>query len=415
MPACLLLVFLLVFLSACGNEPYVIPTPIVAPVPTPVADVHYPAAYLITDRFAPCSPKSSNVSSVSIPTALSSPRPAAVATHPLNKIVFVANTYWNPGIFLKQQDLYVVNPDGSNLARLPETRRFYNNISWSPDAARFAFFSSQSQEKPFVATIMDIDGANVREFTRDGISWSPDGRHLLSSSEDGLAIVNLSGEIVFALSDKALGALPRGAAWSPRGDKIMFTDSSADAHANFTCTANLDGLERTRISGGATTERYWSPDGKMIAYKTMWNPFLNGSPPPGMPYQAVYLTSPDGSNRQRIIPTGDPSVDVSDPAWAPDGQRIAVVVKVGGSESIYVVDITGKRASTRIRYPKEVPVLPDNFGSILSLSWSPDGKRIAFVQVGEKTDSLYVTNVNGTGMKLLTDKFNIHEAAWSPR
>jgi Tol biopolymer transport system component len=71
--------------------------------------------------------------------------------------------------------------------------------------------------------------------------------------------------------------------------------------------------------------------------------------------KGVYLISPDGSGA-RLIPGTD---DVSEPAWSPDGDRIAF--SSGGE--IY---------TARADWSERRLVFTSGFGP----SWSPDGKRL---------------------------------------
>ena len=78
-----------------------------------------------------------------------------------------------------------------------------------------------------------------------------------------------------------------------------------------------------------------------------------------------------------------------DPAWSPDGERLAVS---RGRNGIFVVPLQGGR-------PKRLPIrVPDEPG-VDELAWSPDGLQIAFVTV----DALYVADVRGVGARRIAD------------
>ena len=73
-----------------------------------------------------------------------------------------------------------------------------------------------------------------------------------------------------------------------------------------------------------------------------------------------------------------------DPAWSPDGRRIAFAARLDDPErlAIYVVGATGgdpKRVVAAGEFP----------------SWSPDGRRIAYVD--PDSGAVFVINVDGTG------------------
>ena len=73
----------------------------------------------------------------------------------------------------------------------------------------------------------------------------------------------------------------------------------------------------------------------------------------------------DGSERIRL--TTDPDADF-DPAWSPDGRRIAFRTHRDGNEEVYVMNADGSEQRNASRSP----------GGDYSPAWSPDGKWIAF-------------------------------------
>ena len=73
----------------------------------------------------------------------------------------------------------------------------------------------------------------------------------------------------------------------------------------------------------------------------------------------------DGSGQTRLT---DNQAGASDPSWSPDGRRIAFVSYRDGNREIYVMNADGS-GQTR---------LTDNPAWDISPSWSSDGTRIAF-------------------------------------
>jgi TolB protein len=115
------------------------------------------------------------------------------------------------------------------------------------------------------------------------------------------------------------------------------------------------------------------------------------SQPPGGGYcGSVHVMNTDGSGRHRLTPGGaDACAQESDPAWSPDGQKIAI----GG---IYVMnaDGSGQQRLARGNAP----------------AWSPDGKKIAFLRSGENSE-VYVMNADGGRQQRLARG---NAPAWSP-
>ncbi len=104
--------------------------------------------------------------------------------------------------------VYVMNTDGTNVKRLTIAGEFNSCPKWSPDGKKIAFAGSDKGH--FDLFVMDADGENMirltsaKKTTNDKMSdnedpsFSPDGRHILfSSNRDGhhqLYIVDIDGE-----------------------------------------------------------------------------------------------------------------------------------------------------------------------------------------------------------------------------
>jgi Tol biopolymer transport system component/tRNA A-37 threonylcarbamoyl transferase component Bud32 len=82
----------------------------------------------------------------------------------------------------QEEDLMVVNADGSGLRRLTNGEYHNRGPRWSPDGRQIAFFSTRSGEWEIWTT--DADGSNFRQVTNvagNNVAWpvwSADGKHL---------------------------------------------------------------------------------------------------------------------------------------------------------------------------------------------------------------------------------------------
>jgi Tol biopolymer transport system component len=126
---------------------------------------------------------------------------------------------------------------------------------------------------------------------------------------------------------------------------------------------------------------------------------------------AIFGMGEDGSGERRLTKErGDPSTPQgvqfqTDPAWSPDGSRIAFASAREGSFDIYVMNADGKGTKR----------LTSSNANDQGPSWSPDGSRIAFTRSSDG-GHVWLMNADGTGEHRLTDDDTTAEGepSWSP-
>jgi Tol biopolymer transport system component len=118
----------------------------------------------------------------------------------------------------------------------------------------------------------------------------------------------------------------------------------------------------------------------------------------------IYAICPDGSDLTNL--TNNPSSD-SQPAWSPDGTKIAFVSSRDGNNQIYVMEKDGNNP---------FPLTADYENS--SPVWLPDGKQIAFLTTdGEGLWWWRILNVENYALSQFSEPsydFFFQTPAWSP-
>jgi hypothetical protein len=228
---------------------------------------------------------------------------------------------------------------------------------------------------------VNSDGTGLVQVTSgasdDSPAWSPDGRSIAFVRKQGS-----SGTDIFRM-DPLGGHLTRltntgwnqDPTWSPDGQYIAFSGRCSNQ-----CIAvmSADGATGTRLIGnpdGHSVSPAWSPDGRSIAFvsdRAAYDFYLD-----------IYVTDPSGSSTSQLTPAFDPWHYFLHPAWSPDGLRIAFVYgkRINQGDMRFTV-ATMHRDGTDIRDVAWAGDIP--WRELLdpgSLSWSPDGRRIAFTFV----------------------------------
>ena len=274
------------------------------------------------------------------PTHVTSPSPVSNT----ERIAFVSNRTGH-------DEIYVMNPDGSEQRQLTHRKSLARYPAWSPSRDQIAFVSG------WRLYVIDTDGGEETNLSdalfSDGIpkgdvdgaiSWSPDGNwiafaitfgrasygeNLPSGSIRDICVMNIEDKSFFNLTRNILNQniqkWSSGPQWSPDGTQILY-NTSCDEQCNI-YIMNSDGSNQRQLThSSCDASASFSPDGRQIAFESSRNGH-NG-------YDDIYLMDVNGQNVRQLTHSG-----FRIPRWSPDGQQLIF----HDNDGIYVMSLhTGR-------------------------------------------------------------------------
>jgi Tol biopolymer transport system component len=261
---------------------------------------------------------------------------------------------------------------------------------------------------PASVYVTNVDGSGNRTLTNRALAfdahpaWSPDGSRIaFESTVEGkrnIWVMQADGQGLRRLTDLTGPAGETAPAWSPRGDRIAYA-SDRDGNSEIYVVA-ADGSGARRITDHPANDSVpaWSPDGTRIAFVSD----RDGS-------AGLWSMGADGSAPLRLVPGAvDPG---SKPAWSPDGRSIAFASdRDSGNLDIYVLDVEAGGASARGVGVKVIagPTLDGE------PAWSPDGTKLAFASDRDGSPQVYVAGRDGSNVTKVTSKSRSYTPTWAP-
>ncbi len=105
--------------------------------------------------------------------------------------------------------------------------------------------------------------------------------------------------------------------------------------------------------------------------------------------QVLVIADSDGENAQPALRSTQPIISL---AWSPDGTRLAYVSFETGKPVVYSHELASGRRT----------VVANQKGSNSAPAWSPDGRRLAVVLTQDGSSQIYTVNPDGSNLARLT-------------
>jgi Tol biopolymer transport system component len=359
---------------------------------------------------------------------------------------FVAFEAYKGGTF----HIWTIKPDGTGLRQITTGHGDDREPQVSPDGTKVAFSSDRAFKGSYDIWVVDVASGKLEQRTsgaRDEYEpgWSPDGREIAFVSG-----VGVNGTTIQAINNtgavRTIATAPPGAhldspSWAPDGKRVAYTQfaknqsflliSGKPAGSGddvFPFAANwLRGnrilytgngkIHVTNVASGKTEEVPFSAEVTLnrpsYQHKTVHLDSAASQPVRGIVSPTL---SPDGKrivfealNQLWVLDIGGKPKPLTndayykeDPAWSPDGTRLAYSSDKAGTEDIYILDLATK---------VEKRITTDAASAEVGSAWSPDGKQLAYQ---DQSGATYVLDLHTSKKRKVTGPlFAPSKPSWS--
>ncbi|UCF37155.1 MAG: protein kinase [Acidobacteriota bacterium] len=336
-----------------------------------------------------------------------------------NRIVYVEGVWPNTELYVRELDQFDPKP-------LPGTEGGYQPF-FSPDGEWIGFVTRTALKKVPV-----IGGASMTlcDLLRSrGATWSRDGRIIFAAGPNsGLSWIPEAGgepQPLTELDEEKGEYTHRWPQILPGERFVLFTTHTGssnfdDASIEF---MDLESGERKVVHRGGSQGQYLT-SGHLVYVRqgTLFasafdldamtvtgipapvlegvsaNPQQHGSAQFSVSDEGeiIYLSGPSGTSQVGLF-----SADLAgnqtalsnqtgiyyDPAYSPDGKKVALASETQGNVDIWVLDVE-RDSYTRLTFDSRRERYP---------VWTPDGKEIIFAQDNGQTDALLIRSADGSG------------------
>ena len=298
-------------------------------------------------------------------------------------------------------ELYVMNIDGTEQVRLTRTAKSEGGATWIEDGKRIAFIYADKDGVPQL-WVMNADGSDrkcVSNFENgvEGFKFSPDSKKVILIStvkysreaKDVYAdLPNATGRVIDDLMYKHWDQ------WTKDIPHPFLADFCGDGISNIEDIMAAEPYECPMRPFGGTESFAWAPDGKSLVYcsrkKTGLEYALSTN-------SDLYLYNLEDKTTRNLT-EGMMGYDTN-PAFSPDGNQLAwLSMEHDGYESeknrIFVMDMaTGEKRDLTTDWDYTAD----------AIAWNPNGKDIYFIAAYQGVTPIFSINVESKEVKTVAD------------
>lgn len=233
------------------------------------------------------------------------------------------------------------------------------------------------------ASFVDDAGGLIGPAT--GVAWVSDNPAVATVGDDGTVVAAGYGHA--RITATAPGGRHATTDVFVQGEIVLASSRSGRFQLYAAERSNLAQLRKVADDTAAATEPAFSPDGSRIAFVTARD---------GLP--EIYVMDADGTNAARL--TNSPAAEGA-PTFTADGQAVVYQSQRTGHRQIFVQPITGSIATQLTQEPAD-----DSRPTV-----SPDGELIAFVSNRDGNNDIWLMAKDGSNQRNFTKSPQTREGA----
>jgi WD40 repeat protein len=247
----------------------------------------------------------------------------------------------------------------------------YGHAFWAYVAARWGdravsdlFYAATSAADSLETLMQTVLNEDAETFTT---KWHEDTRRTYSGFFEATQAPTTFGRVLMS-KDTGGGELNLSPALSPDGKRVVFLSEKSLFSINMYVADVATGKitrQLVKTEGDPHFESLqfiesagdWAPDNRRVVFAALSK---------GRPVLAIVDTNTGDREAEHAFPDLD---QIFNPAWSPDGNRVAFSGMRGGLLDLYVFDLTSRQTTQ---------LTSDAFGDY-DPEWAPDGRSLAWV------------------------------------